>query len=708
MSLLKTITSTKTLFLYGAVVFIFLCSLSVAHAGTGATVIRGQQPLTVGWWISGGYAGSPTCAPTTNSAPPSVNNAWMTNAGGALGGSVSLPKPTVVGTFFFACSHVSGAGDTAWLTVSDCSTAGLAWNPVSEVCEVPPNLPPVSNAGSNVGITLPTTVASPSGASASDPEGLPITLLWTNTVRPGGAPVPIIANSTTLTPTFSNLTVAGTYTFRLAVTDSVPQTITSLMNVVVSLPAPASITGSCPAPGTTATMTWSAVAGATYYALRLNNGVDPWDGSCTGLDYCSNEVGTSRAYPSVPGASYGTWVHACNGAGCSGLVSNVFSCFVPPSLTSAAASNCTIALNQSTCNSTVSWDIANPGSPSIKQAGVQFSTLASHVGMARAIGNGTTTFGFQDPNGTSRGTRAANASCVAGTSWDGTKCASSGPPPPSTNLASDVPTINTGILKQNTTVTFRSLVTNTTLVTTGATFSDSFRYRWGVAGVFNLINTIPEAVLGGGGTRIDTSSSFLLTNVGTLQIQYCVDSNSEIAETNETPADNCDTATFTVVNGDIDATPPDVSSGGTSMLDWSSSGASSCTVSSVEVANLDSWTALSNPGILTSALNADTTYELNCNGVVVDVVTVGILSPPELTATPSVVITDGGTTELEWDLNGQTGCVLTGGGLNLNQAYLEVNTSEPEAISVTTTYTLSCLTGSDSITVEFLGWSGET
>lgn len=76
---------------------------------------------------------------------------------------------------------------------------------------------------------------------------------------------------------------------------------------------------SCPPPGSTATLSWDSSYGATYYALRVNNTADGWDGSCSSSagDFCQNVNSTSYQFTSSPGATYGWWLHSCNDGGCS-------------------------------------------------------------------------------------------------------------------------------------------------------------------------------------------------------------------------------------------------------------------------------------------------------------------------------------------------------------------------------------------------------
>jgi hypothetical protein len=95
-----------------------------------------------------------------------------------------------------------------------------------------------------------------------------------------------------------------------------------------------------------------------------------------------------------------------------------------PSLSARSASNCTIPVNGNSCNSTVTWTIANSISPSVRQNTTQFSTLATSAGVSRAISYGSgvgNTMNFYD-NGTLLGSVTPTASCAGGSSWNGSLC----------------------------------------------------------------------------------------------------------------------------------------------------------------------------------------------------------------------------------------------------------------------------------------------
>lgn len=141
---------SRIIILVPTILFFFTSTLMVANAGNTATVVRGHQPLIVGWTVLGGYGASPNCAPSTNVTPLAVRNAWMTLGGASIVGTVSLPAPTdlfpLASPAFFACTHVSGATDQSNLIVNDC-TGGLVWN--GSACG--PAVPPVISSFTNNG-----------------------------------------------------------------------------------------------------------------------------------------------------------------------------------------------------------------------------------------------------------------------------------------------------------------------------------------------------------------------------------------------------------------------------------------------------------------------------------------------------------------------------------------------------------------------------
>lgn len=97
-----------------------------------------------------------------------------------------------------------------------------------------------------------------------------------------------------------------------------------------------------------------------------------------------------------------------------------------PSLLSANTPNCIISANKNTCNSEVGWEIKNPIAPSVTQNFVEFSKSALSNSVVRVleygVGNSRNTIRFND-SGALLGVRTPAATCVAGTSWNGSVCA---------------------------------------------------------------------------------------------------------------------------------------------------------------------------------------------------------------------------------------------------------------------------------------------
>ncbi|HYE56264.1 MAG TPA: T9SS type A sorting domain-containing protein, partial [Chitinophagaceae bacterium] len=82
------------------------------------------------------------------------------------------------------------------------------------------NATPTANAGSDVSITLPTTSTTLDASSSSDSDGSITGYLWTFITGGTGTSTPSISNSTSASTGITGLTAAGTYFFRVTVTDN--------------------------------------------------------------------------------------------------------------------------------------------------------------------------------------------------------------------------------------------------------------------------------------------------------------------------------------------------------------------------------------------------------------------------------------------------------------------------------------------------------
>lgn len=146
--------------------------------------------------------------------------AWTQLPGGPSTAVISAPTA--------ATTNVSGllAGSYNFnVTVTD-NSGGTASDQVAVTVNNP--VPPVANAGPNQTITLPTSSTTLSG-SGTDADGTIARYGWTQTAGPTTATIASPATASTLVSAL----VAGTYTFRLTVTDNSDRTGTDDVNVLV-------------------------------------------------------------------------------------------------------------------------------------------------------------------------------------------------------------------------------------------------------------------------------------------------------------------------------------------------------------------------------------------------------------------------------------------------------------------------------------------
>lgn len=92
------------------------------------------------------------------------------------------------------------------------------------------NLGPVSNAGADISITLPTNSTTLNGGASSDPDGSIVRYAW---AKISGPSTFTLGDASAVTSSLTNL-VAGTYVFRLTVTDNKGATATDDVNVIVN------------------------------------------------------------------------------------------------------------------------------------------------------------------------------------------------------------------------------------------------------------------------------------------------------------------------------------------------------------------------------------------------------------------------------------------------------------------------------------------
>lgn len=173
------------------------------------------------------------------------------------------------------------------LTVTD-NNGATGFDDVVVNVSAAPNTPPLANAGTDNTITLPTNSVQLNG-SGSDNGGWITAYAWTQVSGPSTASIGSPSNAST---TVSSL-VAGSYTFRLTVTDNNGATATDDVAVVVNSPSNVSPSANA---GSDQTVT------GTANSAQLNgSGSDP-DGSISAYAW-SQVSGPSSASFSSPNAA---------------------------------------------------------------------------------------------------------------------------------------------------------------------------------------------------------------------------------------------------------------------------------------------------------------------------------------------------------------------------------------------------------------------
>lgn len=149
------------------------------------------------------------------------------------------------------------------LTVTD-NRGATANDDVRVTVQAAANQPPVANAGADKAITLPTSSTTLNG-SGTDSDGNVASYLWAQVSGPSTS---VFSVKNLANVTVSSL-VAGTYTYRLTVTDNAGATATDQVSVTVN-PAPTT-----PNPGNTITFAVPVIP-ASEYLNRPGAGAETW------------------------------------------------------------------------------------------------------------------------------------------------------------------------------------------------------------------------------------------------------------------------------------------------------------------------------------------------------------------------------------------------------------------------------------------------
>ena len=179
------------------------------------------------------------------------------------------------------------------------------------------------------------------------------------------------ANSFTFYPSSS-----GVYTVSGTATNTTGNAGTCQASFTVNPPipsAPYSLSSSCPAPGSTATLSWKGPTDASRYSVRTRlGGSDTYRTvtACNGAN-CTNQT----SFGTNPGTTFDNWgVQSCNDSGCSAeTVGSSFSCSPPCNTNIGCSGSCSAASNTcQTNNGTLSncnyWGYTGGGSCTIAAA----------------------------------------------------------------------------------------------------------------------------------------------------------------------------------------------------------------------------------------------------------------------------------------------------------------------------------------------------
>ncbi len=433
------------------------------------------------------------------------------------------------------------------------------------------NINPTANAGDDQYITQPANSSFAINVSDNDPDGSIVGRSWRSVSGPSA---PTILNGNTQAPTFNNLNQVGTYVFGYTVTDNGgASSAEDTMSVVVSAAAANNPIGTfdvadctnligwtCDADNYTTPLTVNIFEGATLVASQpVSNGNRPdVMGVCGGnalhgfsiATPASLKTGTNRTLNAV-----GVNIGGGSNTTLSGSPKTI-NCPVPPVTPGIVTPS--YSCNAAGTSVTFTWP--NP-SPAATEYFLRFDTdvSAPHIDVIDDyVGNSWTKNGITPGTNYYFWIHGGNGGSNWGTDINinpgfTTPSPFSCPPPGTPDLIPQVVTAPAASVVAGNNITIAANARNQGSVTTGVGFSNNITYQWnGTGGTwrnFSPNQVFAKAALAAGGTTAPNDSyTFSTTTIGTLYIQYCVDSTGAIAEGAAGELNNCYVSGGTVVS----------------------------------------------------------------------------------------------------------------------------------------------------------------
>jgi hypothetical protein len=426
-----------------SVIFIIQTISSFAYATK--SVYRGNS-VSISWDVTNTTAEYRSCSRESTYPPGDVKATWYGGGAQDPSGSVSLPAITEVSgsPYSFFCSNsASRAFDQVILTVIDCpdipgNGPGYIWN--GSACYNPAPSVDISAGASGVDIGGSVGYSSNGSDQGNDltahnfdwaiPSG---SWNWQNGNQGGSTDsspqlsfggTSASSRSITFTPN-----TPGVYTLRFAVLDNNSTRWTSSSEVTLTV---------CDANHRWVAGWCQPIVKINSFSYTPSNSPDVDRGESAQLNWgIENATACSLSGGEFSGTNVGaansgnittsnltsdtTYTLTCQGIG--GPATSQVTVPVAYGSISSPISTCYIPVSQSACAITLSWSSTNMSSPRLTDStDATISSSASGSNLSRAIPYGDSIV-FSLKNGSYvHGTVTTSASCVAGSSWNGSVC----------------------------------------------------------------------------------------------------------------------------------------------------------------------------------------------------------------------------------------------------------------------------------------------